>query len=111
MLPATLPNEVWGMVISNLRKAEIKSFSRTSRQYRALALPKLFESVSFYFGTYFLTGAEFDEKDIARIRRTQKVIRKVIEPDHRELDFTQMVREVKIVIVAGPYITENTGRS
>ena len=103
MSPAVLPDEVWGMVVANLRKADIKLLSSTSRHYRSLTLPKLFDSLPFYFGTYS-EEEEYDEEDMARIRRTRDVVRKIAKPEGMGLDFAHMVREARVIIVAKRYL-------
>ncbi|KAL5522848.1 hypothetical protein ACEPAG_8866 [Sanghuangporus baumii] len=105
-----LPAEVWSLIITKLDKPEAKSFSSTSRHFRALALPKLFSSIRFRFGLPFDTD-EYDEMDEERARRTLETLEKIVNPSENELDFAHMIRELQVIIVGSPFFGKDVPRS
>ncbi|KAL5522846.1 hypothetical protein ACEPAG_8864 [Sanghuangporus baumii] len=97
-----LPSELWHLIIANLDKSDAKSMASmirpcTSRYYRTLSLPKLFESICFRFGPP-PDPDEYDKSDVKRDSAVFEALDNLVDPDDNGLDFAHMVRELRVIV-------------
>ncbi|KAL5512453.1 hypothetical protein ACEPAG_3106 [Sanghuangporus baumii] len=95
---SAIPSDILYTIIELLNKHDLKRISSASRHLRALALPKLFESISLRFGV--MNDNDSDEEK-ERARMSVQVLRKIANPlvDGTEFDFAHFIRELRIIWV------------